>query len=585
MLLFLFSACRKDVDRVNTTTTTPDPTIIDSWTQDVNNVPGSVIGFVVDENDEPVTDVSIKMGNNTVTTDAFGHFIFTDVTLNTLGTYVTADKAGFFQGSRRFFPIEDRQNRVKIQLLEKSFDQTMDSQTGGTINIGTNNEASVSFTGNGFILSNGDPYTGTVHVASKFLDPTSIATFDQMPGNLQGVNTISEEVVLGTYGMIALEMEGDNGEPLNIKPENAATVNVKLADELLSNAPSIIPLWFFDEAVGMWVQEGEAELIDGAYVGKVEHFTFWNCDAPFPLVEMTLQVSAGNQPLGNVKVQLEIINSNNGWASVSCGYTDANGEVSGKVPVNEELAMTVYDYCNNVIMNAVVGPFSVTDNFTAVVAPANTVSTSTFSGTLIDCNGDQITNGAVLINEGNQTFYHYPSDANFSIDLVTCNIGAPAEVIGVNMTDLLQSNPVTATTGTINDLGNISVCDVQVENYISITFNGDTAIFLDAQYTSWSQGGTDLFTQDSLQTGNQVYIGFGGNTVGDYSTDNFLEVIQSSDNGWFITPDFQVADFSSFEVTEYGPNIIGTFSGEVTSMDAAGNTITGPCTGEFNITQ
>ena len=121
----------------------------------------------------------------------------------------------------------------------------MASQTGGTIAIST--DVTVDFIGGGFFLSNGDAYNGTVHVAAKYLDPTIPATFDQMPGNLQGVNNAAEEVVLNTYGMIAVELQGDNGEPLNINADNPATIKVGVPNTVLGNAPAEIPLWFFDE--------------------------------------------------------------------------------------------------------------------------------------------------------------------------------------------------------------------------------------------------------------------------------------------------------------------------------------------------
>ena len=453
LLLLLLSTCKKDIIDEGTT---PNPTIIDKWTQDINNVNGSVVGLVVNENEEPIPDVEIKLRNLTTTTDAFGHFILTDVTLNTLGTFVTADKNGFFKGSRRFFPIADRENRIKIKMIEKSFDQTIDSQTGGIINIGTN--ASVDFKGSGFILANGDPYNGTVHVATKYLDPTSPSTFDQIPGNLQGVNSSYEEVVLRTYGMIGLEMEGDNGEPLNINSTSPAELKVKVPNALLANAPSEIPLWFFDEEIGMWVEEGNAILQNGQYVGEVEHFTFWNCDAPFPLVEMTFQVTDENEiPIENVKVQLSF-DGPNSVASVVSGYTDSNGEVSGKVPKGETLTLIVSDQCDNDILTKEVGPFDGTSNSTLVATPANSVELTTISGTLEDCNGDLLDNGALMIKEGNNTSLHFITGGDFSFNIVTCNSGDEIEVIGLNMDSLLQSNPIVAISGTTNTLGNISVC-------------------------------------------------------------------------------------------------------------------------------
>lgn len=587
MLLFLFSACRKDVNNVDTTITTPDPTIITEWTQDVNNVPGSVIGFIVDENDEPVAGASIKLGNNTVTTDDFGHFFYTDITLNSLGTYLTAEKAGYFTGSRRFFPKENATSRVKIQLMEKSFDQTLDAQTGGSISIGTNAITTVDFAPNSFVLSNGDAYTGTVHIAAKYLNPLLNATFEQMPGNLQGVNTLNGEVVLSTYGMIKVEMEGDAGEKLNINSENPADMTMPVPDALIANAPNVIPLWSFDETVGMWAEEGSAELVNGAYVGKLAHFSFWNCDAPFDLIDLDFNLTDDNgNVMDNYHVQIEF-NTSNQWGGVGYGISDSNGDVSGKVPANEELTIRVYSECGDVLFETNVGPFATASSLGTLTVPTTGLQMTTFNGTLLDCNAAPLNDGVVVVTEGNTHYYHYPSNANFSYSRLTCGVSA-LSVKGVNMTDLVESNEIAATHGIVNELGNISVCGNQLQNYLSITFDGVTAVFLDMEYNAWNQGGqssTYMYNQDSLGLGDFVGIGFNGDTVGDYSTDNFIELIQSSANGWNLQSNNpNGVAFTTFEVTQYGPSIIGTFSGEVTNTDNAGNTTTGMCSGEFNLT-
>ena len=42
----------------------------------VNNVVASVTGFVVDENDEPVSGAAVSLGAEMTVTDEFGHFLF-----------------------------------------------------------------------------------------------------------------------------------------------------------------------------------------------------------------------------------------------------------------------------------------------------------------------------------------------------------------------------------------------------------------------------------------------------------------------------------------------------------------------------
>ena len=212
MLLLIFSACRKNVDEVVSTVATPlPPPILEEWEQGETLIEGDVIGFVVDENQTPVTNAIVRLGNLNTRTDDYGHFFFEGVTMNKQGTHVRIEKAGYFNGSRRFFPLEGAKNRVQIELLDKTFSQSFEASTGESITM--NGGAKVDFAANSIVDANGNSYSGTVNIASKWMDPSNLSTFNQMPGNLQGVDQTATEVALSTFGMIAVELEGTNGHP------------------------------------------------------------------------------------------------------------------------------------------------------------------------------------------------------------------------------------------------------------------------------------------------------------------------------------------------------------------------------------
>ncbi|MFK8006509.1 MAG: hypothetical protein AB8H03_09065, partial [Saprospiraceae bacterium] len=85
-----------------------------------------------------------------------------------------------------------------------------------------------------------------------------------------------------------------------------------------------------------------------------------------------------------------------------------------------------------------------------------------------------------------------------------------------------------------------------------------------------TSGGTYMFAE-----GSNIFvgIGFGGNTIGDYSDDNFIEGIVIDD--WNI---FQNDPFTSFTVTQYDTKAVGTFSGLVNN-----NGVEVFLEGEFNV--
>jgi hypothetical protein len=561
-LLFL-SSCRKYERIIETTVTTPNPTI-ESYIPPSNLVTGGVIGFVVDKNNEPVADAMVKLNSNTFTTDAYGHIFIENESMNSLGTLVSVEKDGYFEGSRRFFPIEGKQSRIKIQLLEKTFDKSFDASNGGTIE--TTNGAKVEFSPNSIKTADGNSYSGTVHVAAKWMDPSLSATLDQMPGNLQGVNAQVEQVALGTYGMIAVELEGDAGESLNIADGNTAKITMPVPSSMISAAPAEIPLWSYNKEFGLWVEESTATLQGDKYVGDVSHFSFWNCDIPYDYVnlEMTL-VDDNGIPLNNYVVTLTLGSSN--ALSSGSGYTDQNGNVSGFIPGNEVLTMNILDVCGDVLSTQDIGPFSVDTDLGDITVSGVNVNETTITGTLLDCSGSPLTEGIVIAQFQGQSIYHYTTTSNFSMTFSSCTNTSDIEVIAINTTSLEQSDIVLATPHIQNDLGGISVCGSQLQNFITMTIDGVTGVFTNNNVAA---NATSTFIQ-SGSLNWEIAFGFEGITTGDYTSLAYNVVTIVPTLGW----DYGVVIFSSFEVTQHDTFVVGSFEGEI---DDNGNMLPITCT-------
>lgn len=550
-------------------------------------VTGDIFGFVVDENNQPLVGASVSLGTDQTTTDDFGHFTFSNVAMNGRGTLVKVSQSGYFTGSRRFFPVQGQESRVKIELIRKTMSGSFNTDNGGTIDL--NGGASVSFSPSGIIDANGDPYTGTVQVASQWLDPTDPRTFDQMPGNLQGVNNENEEVALLTYGMMVVELEDSNNEPLNLDSASTATITMPIPAELLAGAPAEIPLWSYNEEFGIWVQEGTATLQNGNYVGEVGHFSFWNCDAPFELVEVDFRlVDENQQPLDNYKVQVVRANAK---ARAGYGYSDRNGVVSGLLPANETLELNVFDQCDNIVYSEIIGPFSQNTSLGDITITGSVINNTIIRGSLVGCEGTNITNAVVLVEFDGQTVYHYTDGPDFEIAVTTCSSTNEVKVTGVDLDNLIQSESFIVNPNAETDLGVIIVCGEELENFIRLTVDNETVIYPNATiFTNDSTGiGTDSTFTFIQASGNvqDFYIGFGfqGGTPGDYSDRNFIEGIFDSNRGW----SFRAGEkgFESLIVREFGGSgeaVKGTFSGSFINFN---NNVqdTVQVSGEFNVTR
>lgn len=607
LIALSFTACQEMGDGVEPPTPqqpeptpTPEPSPNFPSRPDLTNyvpaqepVTANVFGFVVDENDQPLAGAEVELENAMTTTDEFGHFSFENVSMNGLGTMVKVKQAGYFDGSRRFFPTAGDESRVKIELIPRVVSGTFNTSAKGTVAM--NDGAEVDFTNANIVDENGDPYTGEVQVASYYLDPTDERTFEQMPGNLQGIDSEAEDVALVSYGMMVVELEGAGNQSLNIGDSTMATITMPVPQELLADAPAEIPLWSFDETFGVWIQEGTATLQNGEYVGEVSHFSFWNCDAPFELIKLDFRLlDPDQQPLNNYRVAINRKTAT-GFRRSGTGYSDKNGKVSGLVPANEELELEVFDLCGNVIYTELVGPFSSNTSLGDIVMTDLNLNETVVSGNLVGCDGADLNAGLVLIEFDGKTIYHYTDGSDFSVSFITCASTSDIQVTGVDLGNLKQSDVFSAQPNVANNLGTILVCADELENFIRLTVDNETVIYPNAQVfvddstTSGTNGeGFTFISSSANEQGSFVGFGFNGVTVGDYSTNNFIEGIFDQSRGWSLRPGDQ--GFETFMVTEYGVSgepIKGRFSGTFTNFASPNNSDSTQVqvSGEFNVTR
>lgn len=587
LLFLVFFSCRKDVDEQIDNTTYFNPPVIDlgDFIPEVINVTASLGGVVYDEAGQPVVGALVTLNNLSRTTDDRGSFLFSDVNMNAAGTFVLAKKDGYFNGSYRFFPKNGSQNYANIKMLSKTSIGSFASGSGGEV---SNAEGiKISFPANSIITSAGQLYNGNVNVAARWIDPTANDLGEIMPGNLQGVNRFNEEVAMATYGMMAVELTDDSGEELNIGNNLKAELTFPVPSELQDNAPDEIPLWYFNEQYGLWQEEGTATLVGNNYVGEVNHFSFWNCDAPFPLVTISgTVVNENGIPVSNASVCVNFA-SGNGYGA--CGYTDNNGFFSGKMPANEELTMTISQYgqCyQNLVSN--IGPFDVdTDLGIIEVTSPDLVE---ITGTIVDCSGNPLTNGWVTLTLGNQFSYFFLGDDNvISTALFNCDNATELEVVGVNLDDLEESDVLTYPVTPVIDLGEIDACGNVLDEFLTFTVNGESRTFIVASAGD-SISSSLIWANDPLSPNENFNLGVSVNAAGTYDG----SVVQwMYSNVEFSTQGILISECGSldcgmteFIITQYGAvgeKIIGTFSGVGEFWNQQQQQVTLPYSGVFEI--
>src|SRR5690349_6707965 len=83
----IFFSCQKDISDTATPSAGPDF---------VSKVNASVSGFVIDQNNLPVTNAAVKVGGSTVFTDDYGFFEVRNVQVVKTAATVTVTMPGYF---------------------------------------------------------------------------------------------------------------------------------------------------------------------------------------------------------------------------------------------------------------------------------------------------------------------------------------------------------------------------------------------------------------------------------------------------------------------------------------------------------
>ncbi|MFK8039649.1 MAG: hypothetical protein AB8B74_15260 [Crocinitomicaceae bacterium] len=481
-----------------------------------NSVNASFFARIVDENGNAVQSATVKVGNKSAFTNDDGIVVISGATVKEKLAYLTVTKSGYFLGSRSLIPETNATNEVKITLLKMDVIATISSGTPTTVS--TPSGLSIDFKGD-YVTASGAVYSGNVSVAVKHIETTSNDMSNQMPGALYAQDASNNSGVLESYGMAAIEIFTPAGAELQIAKGSSAKLHMPIDNSQLNNAPSTIPLWHFDEIAGYWIEEGEATLINGEYVGEVKHFSFWNCDDFYDdaTIDGSIIDGSGN-PVSHGSVQIVTPNA------TTVGQVSGSGHFFSYVPANVSVTFNVFDDCGNQI-STWTNTFATNSNITHVfTAPSG--NPNTITGTMLDCANAPVSNGYVELLIGNNTVYASTTNGIFTVNLGNCNTSTSFTIEGYDFQAIQSTGLLTfSTTGQTTNIGNIIACTA-VPEYITYTIDNDPAITLFApiycqEYADTLNPTINHVTINGTGTNSYFYLDIEGNTVGAYNFINY----------------------------------------------------------------
>ena len=250
----------------------------------------NVSALILSSNSNALAAAEIVIAGQTFKTDGFGKAAFTvQIPKSATHVVVAVKKDGFISQSLQ---IETGQlEQLSANLLNVKQTVSIAKIEEAQVIQSVYQNAQITIPENAFVLPNGQPATGAVTVAFTPWDITA-ADLNAMPANGVARDAQGNIVNLISAGMITATFTNAAGQKLQLAAGKTADIQMDLPVASINNQKllvgSSIPMWHFDEAKGLWIEEGVGQVVASlssatglAVHATVSHFSTWNWDFKF----------------------------------------------------------------------------------------------------------------------------------------------------------------------------------------------------------------------------------------------------------------------------------------------------------------
>ena len=475
-LVFCFMSCERD----------------NTLEEEIEGNEGTLTGLIVDENQQPIPEATIEIVGNTATTDALGFFRIPEAAMSENGGLIKVTKEGYIDGYKFGFMEANQTTIIKVQLVQNQVIGEVNSDTGGLIEIASG--ATLMLPPSAVALESGEAYTGQIRVQAHYYNPQGGENLaETMPGDLRGIDSTGSTVQLLTYGMVSIDLLGENGQELQLKEGFTATLSFPLAS---SEAPDEIPMWFLDEETGMWREEGFAIRNGDFYVGEVSHFSFWNCDFPGRQARISGRlITSDGTPIPGLLISISNKDLNIGGT----GYTNENGMFTGFVPAGISLSLSILDCTDNSFDLGILSA----DTFLGDLTLSDD-NVFRISGQILDCDFNPNPNGFLIVRSENKSVLFPPSeDGQFDVFITDCE-ASELTLVALDFESGASSNTITIQSQ--NNQYSFEPIDVCGEGqFISFNIDEQVVVLEEAEVTILDGTHVSIFAKNQ-STGDRMKV-------------------------------------------------------------------------------
>ena len=253
---------------------------------------GNIIGQVHDSWSTVLSGKSaVTFGKVTGDVDGYGRFYLCNVpageslavTVNLPRTFAWDWFSGYAPVTKTLTLGDGEERFLNFRLKMGNFSQVdADAVASGTaVGDGTTD---ITFPANAVAKSDGSPFSGPLNVQISSFNAADPEDLESFPGDFAGVDA-GAEVGLFSLGFVDVQIFDNDENPLQLAEGKIATLSFPVQNLLPSD--TTIPMWYFDEAQGTWIRDGEGTVdqTTGRITAEVSHFTFWNADKPVTLTD------------------------------------------------------------------------------------------------------------------------------------------------------------------------------------------------------------------------------------------------------------------------------------------------------------
>lgn len=286
---------------------------------------------------------------------------------------IHVEKAGFAEA----FPVtrvtSGQTTTLGVKLLPVGATAAVSVSTGATVTV-AGSPAQVVLPPNGLVPKNGGAAAGTVTVSVTPINPARDPNL--MPGDFTGVSA-GGATPIESFGALVVDIRDAAGARYSLAAGKTATIRIPLGTQN-PNPPATLPLWYFNETTGLWIEEGTATLLGSApdqyYEGTVTHFSAWNADQPALRTWVSGCVKDAN---GRPVVHAWVQSNGTNYTGTDLKYTAADGTFRVGVRKGGRATVSVVEWTIN--------PFGFGPISNVVQVESLSADPTDFVRTLSDC--------------------------------------------------------------------------------------------------------------------------------------------------------------------------------------------------------